>query len=197
MTRHPPELAQDLVSVLLPRKTRDSVIGDLREEYRGTQVPARGEAGANAWYWRQLAGFVLDASLLPGVLLGLMLIGRMLLDGLVPLDDLAGRAQVSTLTVVAVFALQGLRLGRRTGGVAAAVVMAVAASAIGCALGMATALGALAIAAVAGPGAVFQAALVEALDIPLPIITMVGIFAASIGAAVGVLSYRIVRVTGV
>lgn len=53
---NPPELAQLLLHALLPVEARESVAGDLLEEYRDSRVPASGEFRADLWYWRQVAG---------------------------------------------------------------------------------------------------------------------------------------------
>src|SRR5215831_5738457 len=53
---HPPEVAQLLLHALLPVNTRESVSGDLLEEYREARVPAAGEFRADLWYWRQVGG---------------------------------------------------------------------------------------------------------------------------------------------
>lgn len=185
MTVHPPELAQSLVSMLVPHHTRDSVVGDLLEEYR-EQTPARGEAAADRWYVRQALGFVWRASLMPGLALGGSLAGRNLLDVVAPVSDLWFRAQMSTLIGMAIFAIWGFRLGRATGRVEGAVVMALVASVAGTAVGLVVTLAAMGVA-----GLVLDvdprtwAALSEGLDIPLPIIAVIGVVLASAGAAFG------------
>lgn len=58
---NPPEAAQLLVHALLPVHTRETVSGDLLEEYRDARVPASGEFRADLWYWRQVGGMWLRA----------------------------------------------------------------------------------------------------------------------------------------
>ena len=53
---HPPEVAELILHALLPVNTRESVSGDLLEEYREARVPAAGEFRADLWYWRQVGG---------------------------------------------------------------------------------------------------------------------------------------------
>jgi len=53
---NPPALAQELLSVLLPADARETVCGDVLEEYRESRVPALGERRADVWYWRQVVG---------------------------------------------------------------------------------------------------------------------------------------------
>ena len=48
-TTLPPQWAESLLEMMLPPRDRDSVCGDLLEEYRQSVVPALG-AGANRWY---------------------------------------------------------------------------------------------------------------------------------------------------
>lgn len=54
---NPPVLAQALLQRLLPPETRESVVGDLLEEYRESRAPARGRFRANLWYCKEVVGF--------------------------------------------------------------------------------------------------------------------------------------------
>jgi hypothetical protein len=58
---NPPVLPQALLHLLLPVEVRESVVGDLLEEYRDSRVPTMGRFRANLWYWRQVCGFWLRA----------------------------------------------------------------------------------------------------------------------------------------
>jgi hypothetical protein len=58
---HPPEAAELILRALLPPDARESVSGDLLEEYRDSRVPATGELRADLWYWRQVGGMWLRA----------------------------------------------------------------------------------------------------------------------------------------
>ena len=53
---NPPAAPQALLSLLLPADARETVSGDLLEEYRESRVPAFGERRAGLWYWRQVVG---------------------------------------------------------------------------------------------------------------------------------------------
>jgi hypothetical protein len=55
---HPPAWAEAVLRALLEARNRDTVSGDLLEEYRETIVPARSGLGARMWYIRQVASFV-------------------------------------------------------------------------------------------------------------------------------------------
>jgi len=51
---NPPRLAQALLDVIVRPRDAESIAGDLLEEYRLVQRPARGEFGANRWYAGQI-----------------------------------------------------------------------------------------------------------------------------------------------
>jgi len=53
---NPPAVARELLDLLLPAEARETVGGDLLEEYRESRVPALGERRADVWYWRQVVG---------------------------------------------------------------------------------------------------------------------------------------------
>jgi len=53
---NPPAVAALLLCALLPVDMRESVSGDLLEEYRESRVTAAGELRADLWYWRQVGG---------------------------------------------------------------------------------------------------------------------------------------------
>lgn len=57
----PPQWAETLLRLLLTPKDRESISGDLLEEYRDTIVPTRGRA-ADWWYVRQVGSFLVRAS---------------------------------------------------------------------------------------------------------------------------------------
>jgi hypothetical protein len=58
---NPPVLPQALLHLLLPVDRRESVVGDLLEEYRDSRVPSMGRFRANRWYWKQVFGLWLRA----------------------------------------------------------------------------------------------------------------------------------------
>jgi hypothetical protein len=57
----PPEFAETLLELALPANSRETVSGDLLEEYRDARVPLFGRVRANLWYLRQVAGIFLRA----------------------------------------------------------------------------------------------------------------------------------------
>ena len=97
------------MSLFVPARTRDSVVGDLLEEYRDTQVPSRGESGADVWYCRQALAFVWTASAPAGFAVAGTLTVRMLTDVLAPSAQLSGRAWITTLLGM------GIRVGPVSG----------------------------------------------------------------------------------
>jgi hypothetical protein len=186
MTAQPPTLAQALIDMLAPYKTRDSVLGDLLEEYGETQAPQYGVAAANRWYTRQAFGFLWRAAAVPGALVGGVLTVRMLLDVAAPIPDLADRAWLTTLAMMMLFTLTGFRVGLSTRRVAGAIVTALAATAIGTVAayaGVAISMGIAA--ALVHPGPAAWAGLREGLDIPAPVIAAIGTTLACVGAAFG------------
>lgn len=57
-SRHaPPRWAEWLLERLLPEHSRETVVGDLREEFIESQLPLRGLIRAHIWYLRQVASF--------------------------------------------------------------------------------------------------------------------------------------------
>jgi hypothetical protein len=58
---HPPRLAELILGALLPLDMRETVSGDLLEEYRESRVPAVGVFRADLWYWREVGGMWLRA----------------------------------------------------------------------------------------------------------------------------------------
>jgi hypothetical protein len=72
-----------MLRLVLEPQHRESISGDLLEEYRETVRPARGRRGADLWYLRQVVGFVW-ATWWWGVLMGLAGMTREALDWFLP-----------------------------------------------------------------------------------------------------------------
>lgn len=75
----PPRWSETLLRLLLVDRDRDTISGDLLEEYREGAVPTRGAKGARWWYRRQVGGFLWHSARLPlmiglaiGTVLGIM-----------------------------------------------------------------------------------------------------------------------------
>jgi hypothetical protein len=135
---HPPRWAESWLRLLLRPEDRDSVSGDLLEEYRDSIRPANGPRRANIWYIRQVASVAWREAAWFGVVAGAALGSRFVLDALVPLrpTDYGLRAAVLSWSLLAIFSLAGLRTAWRTGHVRAGVLVAMTASVIHSAIGL-------------------------------------------------------------
>ena len=126
----PPRWAEAILRVLLKPDDRETVTGDLLEEYRDSIVPSRGRA-ADLWYIRQVTWYLLRASWVWGSLIGSALVIRYLLDTLVPPADYKMRATVLTWTILGVCMVAGFVTAWRTRSMRAGVLASFAAATIG------------------------------------------------------------------
>jgi hypothetical protein len=125
----PPSWAEAILRVLLKPHDRETVSGDLLEEYRDAIVPTRGRA-ADLWYIRQVAWYLLRASWVWGTVMGSALVIRYLLDTLMPPADYKIRATVLTWTILGVCMLAGFVTAWRTRSMGAGVLASTAAATI-------------------------------------------------------------------
>ena len=196
MTPQPPAWAQALVSLLVPARDRDSISGDLLEEYRETVVPLRGSRAANAWYLRQVAGFMWQACLPFAIALGVTLAVRDVIDATIPTtDNHHFRAAVTSYLAFGTYSLAGLYVGWRTdrtlsGGVVATAVTIVA---IAIALTALLAMTALLSAGVIGRVPSYRG-LREGFDVPIVPMLVVGGILGTLGAAIGKGIRRVPRI---
>ncbi len=111
----PPRWAEGLLEAMLTRRDRDTIPGDLLEEYREVILPARGRLRANLWYLRQVVSLVNGLTL--GIAIGLVfgawnvigtMIAPLLEDGPVAVASFYG-------PMFALWALTGWTAVRRTG----------------------------------------------------------------------------------
>ena len=58
----PPAWAEELLQFVVRRDHRDSISGDLLEEYRERILPSRGATAADRWYVRQMLGYLWRAT---------------------------------------------------------------------------------------------------------------------------------------
>jgi hypothetical protein len=144
----PPRWADSLLLMLLPREDRESVSGDLLEEYRESIVPTLGRA-ADTWYVRHVAAYVLRVTWAWAAIVGAILLTRYLFDSLVPAQYTPGvihpRSAMMSYSLMATFALGSGWQAWRSGHVRSGMVVALAAALFGGAL---SALGTLACLAV-------------------------------------------------
>jgi hypothetical protein len=129
-TALPPRWAEALLRVMLKPEDRESVSGDLLEEYRQSAVPERGRR-ADAWYLRQVGWFVLRACWLPGALIGSALVARYLFDTLAPTRDFALRSRIMSWAIVAVALIAAFRTSLRTRSMRAGLLASSIAGALG------------------------------------------------------------------
>jgi hypothetical protein len=139
----PPAWADALLRLLLPPASRESVSGDLLEEFRETIVPTRGRT-ADVWYVKQVAGFLWRACGPPGALVAAILNVRLLLDAWAPVVYTRGlihpRSAVMSWMLMATFAIAACWQTWRTGHLRTGVLIALATAAVGGALSGAGAL---------------------------------------------------------
>lgn len=118
-TMTPPRWAEALLRIVLPRRDRETVSGDLLEEYREHVAPTRGVRAADRWYVRQVAGFVWRAQLGWAIALSVVFVGRTAWDWLIPTTDFHVRAQIATYASASVLFVAGAVAGWRSQSVAA------------------------------------------------------------------------------
>ena len=92
----PPRWAEVVLQLSVDRRDRETVSGDLLEEYRDTIVPERGIAAATVWYLRQVAGFVCRSHWIWAIAMSGAFVVRTAIDWRVPTTDFAARASVSS-----------------------------------------------------------------------------------------------------
>lgn len=126
----PPQWAEAILRLLLKPEDRESVSGDLLEEYRDTIVPALGSA-ADRWYVRQVGSFLLRTSWAWGAVVGAALVIRYLFDTLVPVTDYRMRARTLTYAIMAACLLAGFSAAWRTRCIRAGVLISFSAATLG------------------------------------------------------------------
>ncbi len=118
----PPPWAERILLVLLEPPDRQSMSGDLLEEYRERIHPARGARRADLWYVGQVAWIAWYAHRRWASLLGFMLIARTTVDWLLPVTDFQARAAMLTTATAAILVCAGLRASWRFDSVGAGVI---------------------------------------------------------------------------
>jgi hypothetical protein len=133
----PPRWAEVVLRAVLSPDHRDTVSGDLLEEYRDRIHPARSAVTAALWYVRQVAGFAWRANRTWAALLSAAFVLRTALDWFLPPSDFHLRSTVLTIVTACTFLGAGFWAAWRSrtitsGAVAAAIV--VGATAVGSAI---------------------------------------------------------------
>jgi hypothetical protein len=110
---NPPEWGDPLLRLFLKPADRDSVSGDLLEEYREMVLGGRDRAAADRWYLRQVAGFLWRATWAWAVVLALLNIGRFAVDVFVPPASWATRSAGTTYAHIVIFMAVGFQAAWR------------------------------------------------------------------------------------
>lgn len=181
MSTHPPSWAQSLLASIVAPRNRDGIVGDLLEEYREVQLPQRGPHGANAWYIRQVLLFLWRAARWWGFALGGAIVARSTIDMYVPTDDYYVRSVWTTYGAISIYAGCGVCAGWYYGRVLSGTVIGISAGGIASVLGFLPPL--LVLGGLGGQEG--RAGLPEALDVPVPILLVLGALLGTIGAAIG------------
>jgi hypothetical protein len=133
----PPSWAEAVLRTLLQPQDRESVSGDLLEEYRAGVFPSRGRLRADRWYVRQVMGFLWRATWQWGVLLAAASIIRGALDWFVPPASFYARAIVTTYTAIGLFLAAGFWTAWRTRSLGAGILAGLGMGVIAAAIDMA------------------------------------------------------------
>ena len=125
MAARPPRWAEGVLRSMLASEHRDSVSGDLLEEYRATIVPARGQSSADLWYVGQVAGYAWRDTRLWAMLFSAAFVVRQAFDFFVPTHDFYFRSLLTTYTAVALLAATSLWSAWRSGSFVAGIVVTI------------------------------------------------------------------------
>ncbi len=126
----PPQWAESFLRVLLAPQDRETVTGDLLEEYRESIHPGRGRRRADLWYVRQVAGFAWRGNRMWAALVGGAFVARTAVDWLVPTTDFHARSTTSTAVAAGLYVCAGFWAAWRSGLLGAGALAGVATSLI-------------------------------------------------------------------
>ena len=180
----PPRWAETLLRLVL--RDQATVSGDLLEEFRESIGRTREPSAANAWYIRQVMGFVVRSNVVPALLFGGAFVARTALDWLHPPADFRTRSLISTLVAASILLVSGFFASWKSGAILAGGLAGIATTTLAALLSTIGALGLLAIwhdpttlQAIEGSGG-----LSEVLFLPLMLIVP-GVLLGTIGGMVG------------
>jgi hypothetical protein len=151
---NPPRWAEYTLRALLKARDRDTITGDLLEEYREVAFPTLGPTGARRWYLRQVwslmaittTSLVVRMTLVWAVAFAAVMVVRMVVDAFVPEDIVAfflaqsrddfsqldyPRRWLPVLAVAAIFTAAGFQVAWETGRIRIGVLVAIAVAAVG------------------------------------------------------------------
>lgn len=191
-TATPPRWAETLLRSVLSGQDRDTISGDLLEEYRERIHPERGEAAAYRWYIAQVAGYVVRSNTMWVVLFASASVGRQAYDWFVPTTDFVLRSDVTTYVATGLVLSGGFWTAWRSGSMIAGplagftiTAISAAISVIGCGLLLAIWHDPATLAAIGGSGGLDEVFL-------LPIFMIgPGVMLGTVGGMVGAGARRI------
>lgn len=106
MTPSPPAWADAWLQLLLPARDRETVSGDLMEEYRENVRPKCSKLAADAWYLGQVSRFAWRQALW-ALVLAAVFEARIAYDWFIPITDFRPRSEVTTYTMISVLLIIG------------------------------------------------------------------------------------------
>jgi hypothetical protein len=113
MSNPPPVWADTWLRLLLPARDRDTVSGDLMEEYRESVRPRKSELAADAWYVGQVARFAWRQGLW-ALAVAALFEARTAWDWFVPTTNFVPRSEMTTLVTIATLLVIGASSTMRT-----------------------------------------------------------------------------------
>ena len=112
-TPAPPAWADAWLRLLLPVRDRETVSGDLMEEYRDSVRPGTTQFAADTWYIRQVIRLGWQACAW-GVVLAALYCARIIYDWFVPTAHFGPRSELTTLTMISTLLVIGASSTLRT-----------------------------------------------------------------------------------
>jgi len=109
----PPSWADILLRLVLRPGDRESISGDLLEEYRERIVPMYGRRCADSWYVVQVLGYVWRATRFGAVVFSGLFLTRSVYDWLVPTTDFVTRSTITTIAAAGALSIVGFRAAWR------------------------------------------------------------------------------------
>ena len=182
----PPRWAETLLRLVLDSRDRDTVSGDLLEEFRESIRPTRGPSAADGWYIRQVMGFVVRSNVVPALLFGGAFVARDALDWLQPPADFHTRSLISTLVATSILLVCGFFASWKSGTILAGGLSGLVTTALAALL---SSIGALSLLAIWHDPTTLQAiegsgGLSEVFSLPVMLI-FPGVLLGTIGGVIG------------
>ena len=100
---YPPRWAEAILRRMLAPRDRETVSGDLLEEYREHVLPERGCRTADRWYIVQVGGFVWCSAGMWAVLFSASFVARNAFDWFVPPRSFYARSLITTWVAIGLF----------------------------------------------------------------------------------------------